>query len=90
MIEAELFESAQEQLAENRRRHRQRCAGVRYLLQGLLVCRKCGYAFCGRWQPRYPREPGPAGITIIDARGPRAIGSMVSAGAMLGSCPSRR
>ena len=45
MIEAELFESAQEQLAENRRRHRQRCAGVRYLLQGLLVCRKCGYAF---------------------------------------------
>ncbi len=58
IIEAELFESAQEQLAENRRRHRQRCAGVRYLLQGLLVCRKCGYAFCGRWQPRYPREPG--------------------------------
>src|SRR4051794_21774012 len=58
IIEAALFESAQEQLAENRRRHRQRCAGVRYLLQGLLVCRKCGYAFCGRWQPRYPREPG--------------------------------
>ena len=58
IIDAELFESAQEQLAENRRRHRQRCAGVRYLLQGLLVCRKCGYAFCGRWQPRYPREPG--------------------------------
>src|SRR3954447_9535293 len=58
IIEAELFESAQEQLAENRRRYRQRCAGVRYLLQGLLVCRKCGYAFCGRWQPRYPREPG--------------------------------
>ena len=58
IIEAELFESAQEQLAENRRRHRQRCAGVRYLLQGLLVCGKCGYAFCGRWQPRYPRDPG--------------------------------
>src|SRR3954467_1981414 len=58
IIEAELFASAQEQLAENRRRYRQRCAGVRYLLQGLLVCRKCGYAFCGRWQPRYPREPG--------------------------------
>ena len=57
IIEPELFESTQEQLAENRRRHRQRCAGVRYLLQGLLVCRKCGYAFCGRWQPRYPRDP---------------------------------
>jgi site-specific DNA recombinase len=58
IVEAGLFESAQEQLAENRRRNRQRLAGVRYLLQGLLVCRKCGYACCGRWQPRYPREAG--------------------------------
>jgi site-specific DNA recombinase len=58
IVEAGLFESAQEQLAENRRRNRQRLAGVRYLLQGLLVCHKCGYAFCGRWQPRYPREAG--------------------------------
>jgi site-specific DNA recombinase len=58
IIEADLFESVQEQLAENRRRNRQRLAGVRYLLQGLLVCRTCGYAFCGRWCPRYPREPG--------------------------------
>ena len=49
---------SQEQLAENRRRNRQRLEGVRYLLQGLLVCAKCGYAFCGRWCPRYPREPG--------------------------------
>jgi site-specific DNA recombinase len=44
--------------SQNRRRNRQRLAGVRYLLQGLLVCSKCGYAFCGRWQPRYPRQPG--------------------------------
>jgi site-specific DNA recombinase len=58
IVDAGLFASAQEQLAENRRRNRQRLAGVRYLLQGLLVCSKCGYAFCGRWQPRYPRQPG--------------------------------
>jgi site-specific DNA recombinase len=57
LVEAALFESAQEQLDENRRRNRQRMEGVRYLLQGLLVCQKCGYAFCGRWQARYPRVP---------------------------------
>jgi site-specific DNA recombinase len=56
LIEADLFESAQEQLAENRRRNRQRLAGVQYLLQGLVVCSKCGYAFCGRRCPRYPRD----------------------------------
>jgi site-specific DNA recombinase len=58
LVETDLFERVQEQLAENRRRNRQRLEGVRYLLQGLLVCAKCGYAFCGRWCPRYPREPG--------------------------------
>jgi site-specific DNA recombinase len=57
LVEAALFEGAQEQLEENRRRNRQRLEGVRYLLQGLLVCEKCGYAYCGRWQARYPREP---------------------------------
>jgi site-specific DNA recombinase len=56
IVEAGLFEDAREQLAENRRRNRQRLAGVRYLLQGLLVCRQCGYAFCGRWQSRYPHQ----------------------------------
>ena len=56
IVETGLFESAREQLAENRRRNRQRLAGVRYLLQGLLVCRKCGYAFCGRWQARHPHQ----------------------------------
>src|SRR6478735_2624332 len=38
-----LFASAAEQLEENRRRSRERLAGVRYL----LVCRKCGYGFTG-------------------------------------------
>ncbi len=50
LIDAALFEGTQEQLGENRRRRRQRKAGARYLLQGLLVCRSCGYALCGRWK----------------------------------------
>jgi site-specific DNA recombinase len=50
LIDAALFQGTQEQLGENRRRRRQRKAGARYLLQGLLVCRSCGYALCGRWK----------------------------------------
>ncbi len=37
----------QEQLEENRRRARIPEKGSRYLLQGLLVCAKCGYAYHG-------------------------------------------
>src|SRR5215210_5489178 len=50
LIDTALFEAAQEQLGENRRRRRQRKAGAGYLLQGLLVCQSCGYALCGRWK----------------------------------------
>src|SRR3954452_3221032 len=52
IIDEGLFESAREQLAENRSPARQRPGGVRYLLQGLLVCGECGYRLCGHWQPR--------------------------------------
>lgn len=48
IIEAELYDLVQEQLAENRRRARQGQRGVRYLLQGLLVCKVCGYAYYGK------------------------------------------
>ena len=47
LVSEALFESVQEQLEENRKRHRRRPPGPRYLLQGLLVCRHCGYAWCG-------------------------------------------
>ena len=36
-----------ERLEENRKRNRERLAGMRYLLRGLLVCQKCGYGFSG-------------------------------------------
>jgi site-specific DNA recombinase len=50
LVDAALFEGAQEQLSENRRRYRRPQQGMRYLLQGLLVCQSCGYALCGRWK----------------------------------------
>lgn len=46
LVSEELFAAAQEQLAENRQRHRQQCRHGPHLLQGLLVCQCCGRAFC--------------------------------------------
>jgi site-specific DNA recombinase len=48
IVDEALFETVQEQLAENRRRARQPKRGARYLLQGLLVCAQCGYAYYGK------------------------------------------
>jgi site-specific DNA recombinase len=55
IIDEALFASAAERLEANRQRNRERLAGVRYLLRGLLVCQKCGYGFTGhhhrgRWR----------------------------------------
>jgi len=38
----------QEQIKENRRRMRRRREGARWLLQGLTVCKRCGYAYYGK------------------------------------------
>ncbi len=48
LVEPEVFEAVQAQLAENRRHARQSRRGARYLLQGLLQCHHCGYAFYGK------------------------------------------
>ena len=48
IIGTDLFETVQAQLAENRRRSRTGQRGAKYLLQGLLVCGCCGYAFYGK------------------------------------------
>jgi site-specific DNA recombinase len=47
VVEESLFESVQEQLRENKLRHRLSSEGAKYLLQGLVVCQGCGYAMCG-------------------------------------------
>ena len=48
IVSTELFEAVAGQLAENRKRSRQRRHGARYLLQGLLCCEHCGYAYYGK------------------------------------------
>ncbi len=48
LVSEELFDAVQEQLLENRSRARQRRRGARYLLQGLIACRQCGYAYYGK------------------------------------------
>ncbi len=48
LISVELFESVAEQLAQNKKRRVSSTREARYLLQGLLVCKQCGYAFYGK------------------------------------------
>jgi site-specific DNA recombinase len=50
IITPELFDAVQEKLADNRSRRRRHEQGVRFLLQGLTVCAKCGYAYVGKRQ----------------------------------------
>ena len=48
LVSEGLFEAVQAQLVENRHRARQGQRGARYLLQGLLVCALCQYAYYGK------------------------------------------
>lgn len=57
IVGAELFDAVNDQLAENRRRHRERQQGGKYLLSGLLVCHRCGSAYCARRNAQNPSKP---------------------------------
>jgi len=48
LVSKELFDAVQEQLAENRAMSSKRKRGTRYLLQGLVECDCCGYAYYGK------------------------------------------
>jgi site-specific DNA recombinase len=48
LVDEALFAAAAEQLQENRCRARQGHRGTQHLLQGLLVCKRCGYALYGK------------------------------------------
>ncbi len=48
VVSKELFAAVAERLEDNRRRLRTRAGGPRFLLSGLLVCGRCGSAYCGR------------------------------------------
>jgi len=58
IVETEVFEAARAQLAENRKRRRVGVLGATCLLQGLLVCSKCGYAYLGAWS-NHKKKPSP-------------------------------
>lgn len=48
LVDPAIFEAAQAQLYENRRRRRELRRRPGWLLQGLVVCQRCGYAFYGK------------------------------------------
>src|SRR5438128_4155594 len=48
LVAPELFAAVQEPLRENQRHARQSRRGALYLLQGLLQCQHCGYAYYGK------------------------------------------
>ena len=54
LISQELFVVVGAQLEENARRQREQKQGAGFLLSGLLVCHRCGSAYCGR-RIRRPR-----------------------------------
>jgi site-specific DNA recombinase len=52
IVSEELFATVQAQLTENRSRSRERKSSACYLLQGLLECECCGYAYTGNQTTR--------------------------------------
>jgi len=48
IVSSELFDAVQAQLGENRQQARLRSRGAQYLLQGLVICKQCGYAYYGK------------------------------------------
>jgi site-specific DNA recombinase len=71
LVSPELFAVVQEQLAENRQRQRAALVGARHLLQGLLVCKTCGYALRGHKPQRgrgYYRCLGGEGRRFVGGR----------------------
>ncbi len=61
LVSEALFAAVAEQLAENQKRRRQSRRGAMFLLQGLLVCRRCGYAWYGKSRGRPPAPSRPTG-----------------------------
>lgn len=84
IVEEQLFAGVGEQLEENRRRMRAGQQGARHLLQGLLVCSCCGYAYCGWHNKGSADVQGQTGTVNGDGRyayyrcsGGRCVGDLV-------------
>ena len=48
LVSRELFAAVADKLKDNRRRYREQKKGAEFLLSGLLICGRCGSAYCGR------------------------------------------
>jgi site-specific DNA recombinase len=59
IIDESVFVAVAEQLAANRKRRREGQRGALYLLQGLVVCSGCGYAYYGKPLSRSSRKGKP-------------------------------
>ena len=57
LVDPVMYEAAQTQLIENRKRKREQKPGPRWLLQGLTVCRSCGYSYCAKRSGLRPSGP---------------------------------
>jgi site-specific DNA recombinase len=56
LVDPDVFEAARAQLDENRKRKRESLRGPRWLLQGLTVCRCCGYAYYAKTSALSPTD----------------------------------
>src|SRR4051794_9338269 len=56
LVSEDLFGAVQTQLEENRQRRRDRPGGGRYLLQGLVVCKRCGHGCFRKPTSRAPAQ----------------------------------
>lgn len=59
LVDPIVFEAVRAQLEENRQRKRQRTPSSDWLLQGLTVCHRCGYAYYGKRAPRVHNKYDP-------------------------------
>jgi len=56
IVSVELFQAIAGQLQENRKRARKQREGNNYLLQGLIECGSCGYAWYGKGGTRFAKN----------------------------------
>ena len=59
IVDEAVFAAVAEQLSANRKRRRESRRGATYLLQGLVACSGCGYAFYGKPLSRSSRKGKP-------------------------------
>ena len=78
LVDAVVFATVQEQLAENRRRARQGLRGARYLLQGLVCCAQCVTRSTVGRSARPSAGSDPAATRITVALAPTHIASGAS------------